>query len=307
MTRRLVMTQITLACVEEEHKPLILKKKRDMDELDREYNPRLSISDHAEIVARWQADSAAARSRLTHTADLSYGPSPAEKMDFFPAKKRGPLLVFIHGGYWRARDKSDFHFLATPFVNAGVSVAMPNYGLAPATSLEEIVRQTLRAISWLYHEAEALNFDAQRIVIAGHSAGGHLAAMMAAADWRRWEDDLPDDLIRGVVSISGLYNLVPLSRAPFLRDDLCLNEVSARHVSPIAYVPNPSVSLVTAVGSNETRSFHDQNRLIRAAWPECFLKDIDLPGRHHMTAVEALGEVTHPLFLTTLDLLGTAG
>ena len=279
----------------------------ELDDLDREYNPRLSIPDHVEIVARWQADSAAARSRLTHSIDLSYGPSAAEKTDFFPAKQRGPLLVFIHGGYWRARDKSDFHFLATPFVNAGVSVAMPNYGLAPAISIEEIVRQMLRAISWLYRQAEALHFDARRIVIAGHSAGGHLATMMAAADWRRWEDDLPDDLMRGVVSISGLYDLIPLSRAQFLRTDLCLDEVSARRVSPITYVPNPAVSLVTAVGSDETRSFRDQNKLIRSAWPECFLTDVDLPGRHHMTAVEALGEVTHPLFSTTLDLLGTAG
>ncbi len=284
-----------------------------LDHLDREYNPRLSIPDHAEISARWEAASAAARSRISPPPriDLRYGASAAETLDFFAVKSASPppLLVFIHGGYWRARDKADFHFLAPAFVEAGVAVAMPNYGLAPALSLEEIVRQMLRAIAWLYREAKALNFDRRRIVVAGHSAGGHLAAMMAAAHWPSWQEDgeerLPADLLRGIVSVSGLHDLVPLARAPFLREDLKLDEAAARRVSPITYAANPKLSLVTAVGSEETQSFHEQTALLSAAWPECPHQDVQLPGRNHMSAVEALGEATHALFKTTLALFET--
>ncbi len=273
--------------------------------LDQQYNARAAIPDHPEIFARWRANSCAARNDLRYEPDCHYGPAPAESLDLYPAAARNaPLLVFIHGGYWRSLDKQDFSFLAPAFVHAGVAVAMPNYGLAPATSIADMVRQMLRAIAWLYRTLPQLGIDARRIVVAGHSAGAHLAAMMLAADWPLWAPDLPRDLLCGAVCISGIYDLRPLVRAPFLQDDLQLDDAAAQIVSPVAWRPKLPTPLITAVGGAESAEFQRQNRLIREAWPHCFRRDLPLPGRHHLASVEALGDPSQPLFHATLRLLG---
>ncbi len=273
-------------------------------QLDDQYNARAAIPDHPLIFARWREESRVARGRLNVDADCRFGPSAAETLDLYPAATRdAALLVFIHGGYWRSLDKQDFSYLAPAFVEAGIAVAMPNYGLAPATSIAEMVRQMLRALAWLHSHAAQLGFDPRRIVVAGHSAGAHLAAMMLAADWRRWSPDLPADLLRGAVCISGIYDLRPLVHAAFLQDDLRLDARTAKFVSPVSYRPDLATPLITAVGAAESAEFRRQNRLIRRAWPNCFRDDLPLPGRHHLESVEALGEATHPLFRATLRLL----
>lgn len=274
-------------------------------QLDHEYNARAAIPEHPQIFERWRAESRAVRNDLRCETDYYFGPSPAESLDLYPAATRGaPLLVFIHGGYWRSLDKQDFSFLAPAYVRAGVAVAMPNYGLAPATSIAEMVRQMLRALTWLYRAAPTLGIDTGRIVVAGHSAGAHLAAMMLAADWPVWAPDLPRSLLCGAVCISGIYDLQPLVRTPFLRDDLTLDDETARHVSPVRYRPELSTPLITAVGADESGEFRRQTRLIQKAWPHCFRRDILLPGRHHLASVEAMGDPAHPLFHATLRLLG---
>lgn len=275
--------------------------------LDREYNARAAIPDHPQIFARWRADSHAVRDVLRYEPDYQFGPSPAEALDLYPAATRNaPLLVFIHGGYWRSLDKTDFSFLAPAFVRAGVAVAMPNYGLAPATSIEGMVRQMLRALAWLYRTAPQFDIDARRIVVAGHSAGAHLAAMMLAADWPLWAPDLPRDLLCGAVCVSGIYDLQPLVRAPFVQGDLRLDNRTAQFLSPVGYRPKLAIPLITAVGGKESAEFQRQNRLIREAWPHCYRHDLPLPGRHHLASVEALGDPEHPLFHATLRLLGKA-
>ncbi len=272
-------------------------------QLDAEYNARAAIADHPQIFARWREESGAARARMDIAADCRFGPSPAELLDFYPtAGSNAPLLVFIHGGYWRSLDKQDFSFLAPAFVDAGVAVAMPNYGLAPATPIADMVRQMLGALAWLYGHAAQLGIDARRIVVAGHSAGAHLAAMMLAADWPRWSSDLPANLLRGAVCVSGLYDLRPLVHAAFLQDDLRLDARTAKFVSPVNYRPELPTPLITAVGADESAEFRRQNRLIRSAWPHCFRADVPLPGRHHLASVEALGDSTHPLFEASLRL-----
>lgn len=275
------------------------------EQLDSQYNARAAIPDHPRIFQRWRDESAAARNVLRCEPDYRFGPSPGESLDLYPAATRNaPLLVFIHGGYWRSLDKQDFSFLAPAFVQAGVAVAMPNYDLAPATSIEEMVRQMLRAFAWMYRNLPQLGIDTQRIVVAGHSAGAHLAAMMLAADWPRWSSDLPRSLLKGAVCISGIYDLQPLVRAPFLRADLNLDDKTARLVSPVQYQPGLATPLITAVGADESDEFQRQNRLIREAWPHCFRHDLRLPGRHHLASVEALAEPGHPLFNATLRLFG---
>jgi arylformamidase len=276
-----------------------------IDPLDLEYNPRIGVADVAGIFARWQNNSRAARERLTHKPDLRYGPAPAETLDFFPAAgPNRPLLIFVHGGYWRALDKKDFSSVAPAYVAAGFSVAVPNYGLAPVTSLPEIVAQIRRACVWLYRNASALDVDPIRIICSGHSAGGHLTAMMLATDWTRLAPDLPTRLLSGAVAVSGLFDLDPVARAPFLRDDLRLDASLVRELSPALLPLHNDVPFLLAVGALETAEFHRQSQLIASHWPlSCRAPLLDLPGCNHFTACEALAAPGSALFESVCSIL----
>ena len=142
------------------------------------------------------------------------------------------MLVYIHGGYWRALDKRDASFVAPPFVAAGALVVVPNYALCPAASIDEIVRQQRAALAWVWRHAAAHGGDPERIVVAGHSAGGHLAATMLATDWPGVDPGLPADLVKGALSLSGVFELEPLRHAPFLAPDLQLDAAAAEAPQP---------------------------------------------------------------------------
>jgi arylformamidase len=277
----------------------------DPEEAERQYNARAAIPDHPAIFERWRSRSVLARGQLRCEPDCYYGPTAAETIDLFPSRHAGsPLLLFIHGGYWRSLDKSDFSFVAPPFVVSGVTVAVVNHALAPAVSIEEIVGQILRACAWLWRNCMGFNADPRRIVLAGHSAGAHLAAMMLAADWPAYARDLPGELVAGALLVSGLYDLEPLIGAPFLRDDLRLDAAAARRLSPLSYKPRGVTPFSTAVGALESEEFHRQNREIARMWPDGFVRDVMMPGHNHLTVIEALADPASPLHEATLELLG---
>jgi arylformamidase len=212
------------------------------------------------------------------------------------------LLVFIHGGYWRSMDKSDFSWIAPNFVRHGVTVALINYGLAPRTPVEDMVRQTLAAIAWLYRKAERYGIDRDRISLCGHSAGAHLAAMALAALWRVYGQDLPADLVKGALAISGVYDLEPLVYAPFLNGDLNLDLERAVRLSPVNYPARAGARLITAVGSAESSEFVRQTALIGQHWRANRVRDVPLPGCNHYEAIESLPDPAGPLFDAALDL-----
>jgi len=275
------------------------------DDLDQQYNPRLRVPDFAAVFARWKESAQRARSSLEMRADLPYGSAAVECLDFFPSgRDSSPLLIFLHGGYWRALDKSDFSWVAPPYVEAGVSVAVVNYGLMPATPLTRIVQQVRSACVWLYKNAASLGIYPRKIVCSGHSAGGHLTAMMLATDWTELDRELPRRLLAGGVSISGIFDVEPLTRAPFLRDDLALTRATAGDLSPIHLPWRNESRLVRAVGALETDEFHRQSALIEQAWPgACREPLIRVAGRNHMTVCDGFAEPGAELFGAPCDLM----
>ena len=269
-----------------------------------QYNARADIPDHPQIFERWAQQSAQVRATHPARLDLAYGDAAAERLDFFPAPQDGaPLLVFIHGGWWRSLDKSDFSFIAPAFTAAGVSVALTNYTLAPAATLEEITLQQVSALAWLYRNAARYGADPGRIVVAGHSAGAHLAAMMQAADWPAFEADLPPDLVKGGVMFSGLYDLDPVRHAAFVQDDLRLTPERVGPLSPARMPQAHPAPFLTAVGGLESAEFKRQNALLASTWHATHVKDIPLPQANHLTICDSLGAAGRPLFDATLALV----
>jgi arylformamidase len=273
--------------------------------LSREYNNRELFPDYARHFARWQESSARARGTMTCYLDRAYGPSPAETLDIFPARKGdGSVLVFIHGGYWRSLDKKDFSFLAPAWVDAGVSLVVVNYGLAPAITVERIVQQMLAASAWVYRHAEEYGMDEERLFVSGHSAGGHLAAMMLAALWPVYERSLPKDLYKGALAVSGVYDLRPLVQVDWLQGDLRLDEASALKLSPAYLPPATRAPLALAVGGLESSEFKRQNALLAQRWKPVLSRDVPMPGRDHFTVIDGLADRANPLFAATRRMMG---
>ncbi|WP_220808291.1 alpha/beta hydrolase [Noviherbaspirillum aridicola] len=280
--------------------------KNPAEYYSQQYNARAAIPDHPYIFTRWVKESAQVRRSRAGLYDLAYGEAAGERLDFFPASRGdAPLLVFIHGGWWRSLDKSDFSFVAPGFVRAGFNVALTNYTLAPEASIAEIVRQQLRALAWLYRNAEKYDFDPDRIVVAGHSAGAHLASMMMAAHWQVYGDDLPADLVKGGILMSGIYDLEPVRHAQFVNVDLGLAEEDIAPLSP-AFMPRPHPApFLTAVGEQESDEFQRQRRLIADHWKDGHQRAVPLPGHNHLTICDAFADPGHALHQAALALLDT--
>ncbi|HEY8606246.1 MAG TPA: alpha/beta hydrolase [Noviherbaspirillum sp.] len=278
--------------------------KNPAEYYSQQYNARAAIPDHPRIFTRWLKDSAEVRRGQAGLFDLPYGESSGERLDFFPTSRSdAPLLVFIHGGWWRSLDKSDFSFVAPAFTRAGFNVALPNYTLAPQASIGEIVLQQLRAVAWLYRHAEAYDFDPRRIVVAGHSAGAHLAAMTMAAVWPVFGDDLPADLVKGGILMSGIFDLEPVRHAGFVNVDLKLEEADIAVLSPALMPQAHPAPFITACGALESEEFQRQTRLIGDAWKTGHRSEVPLPGLNHLTICDAFADPSHPLHLASIDLL----
>lgn len=277
---------------------------QDRQYYSQQYNARASIPDHPQIFTRWQDDSALVRRTHAGLLDLPFGSSPGERLDFYPAHKpNAPLLVFIHGGWWRSLDKSDFTFVVPGYRREGFNVALTNYTLAPAASIEEITRQQLRAVAWLYRNAARYEFDRERIVVAGHSAGGHLAAMMLAAQWPMWEEDLPRNLVKAGVLLSALTDLEVIRHVDFVADDLRLTDDCIPRLSPARMPQSHPAPFITGVGGLESDEFKRQNALIIERWQPNHRKDVPLDGYNHLTICDAFGNPEHALFNATCALL----
>jgi arylformamidase len=284
----------------------------DAQTLDGWYNNRLLVPEFPAHVARWQQDSQAARVHARTAFDVPYGPGGNERLDIFPAAlspSKAPVLVFLHGGYWRSMDKADHSFIAPAWTRRGVCVVIPNYDLCPAVSVPQIVLQTVAALAWVYRHIGAYGGDARRITLVGHSAGGHLVAMLLRCLWPFYAADLPTDLVKNGLSISGLFELQSIRKAPYLQSSLRLTPAQVKKASP-AWLPVPLIKrgrgvLYSVAGGLESPAFLYHNRLIQEAWGRAAVPVSELlPGLNHFSILESLIQPGARLYELTLDLLG---
>jgi arylformamidase len=262
-----------------------------------QYNNRARVADSAELLRRWAQASALVREQARCQLDVRYGPDRQQTLDVFApdavfSTRPAPVLIVIHGGYWRSLDKSDYGFVAASFTDEGALVVVPNYDLCPGVRIEHIAMQLTEAVAWAWRHAAEHGGDPNRIALLGHSAGGHLAAMLSACDWKRVGPDLPRRLVKGAMSVSGVHDLAPLRRVPSVRDDLRLDAASVRRLSPVHFPAPPAPqALFSLVGADESEEFRRQARLIRAAWgPRAVPVCEELPGCNHFTVMHDVAD-----------------
>ena len=267
----------------------------DRETLDREYDAAKSVPDVNAYISRYQAESKLARNKLSPVRDVQYGPSEDERLDLFRTEDcSGPLALFFHGGYWRRLHKNDFGFVAEQLVKRGINVGVVNYALAPKVPLREITAQAIRAVAYCSRSASKFGYNPTKITVFGHSAGGQLAAMCALTDWKAQQ--LHEDVVGGLVSMSGLHELEPI-RGSFVNEWLKLTDADVVALSPMRLVRKTNVFLVAAAGAKESDSFKDQARSFVKAWVATGSTGAyyESPADNHYTICLRLMEPEHAL------------
>jgi arylformamidase len=270
-------------------------------DLEAEYNNRARVPEHPEIFARWMKAAADYRAKAAEeegaSLGLAYGKSPRQTIDlFFPdTTGKSPLALFIHGGYWRSLDPSTFSHMARGMNAHGIAVAVAGYDLCPQVSVWQIVEEMRAACLFLWGRFK------QRIMVCGHSAGGHLAGAMLATDWRARDKTAPADLVRCASSISGVFDLTPLIETT-MNADLRLDAAEAKKVSPVFW-PAPAGTLDSIVGGAEASEFLRQAKIIVDAWQgKTDVRYEQVPGANHFTVLDPLADPDSAMVARLVEL-----
>ncbi|QEI09144.1 alpha/beta hydrolase [Pigmentiphaga aceris] len=262
----------------------------DRATLDAAYDNTRAVADSATLLADFERRSTDMRARPDARLDMRYGPAPRQRIDYFPASRPGPLLIFIHGGYWQMRAKETFSFLAAGPNAHGIHVAMIGYTLAPDTNMAGIVAEVRAGIRWLREHASAFGADVDKMVVSGWSAGGHLAAMC-----------LDEDGICGGVAISGIFDLEPI-RHCYLNEKLQLSQQDIDDFSPLTLpcVPKP---LSICVGQAELLALQRQSLAFSRARHDYPGDTVLLPGHNHFSILYELSRADGALTMQVRALL----
>jgi arylformamidase len=260
-----------------------------------EYNNRARVPENPALISGWARDAAAYRERHAPRS-IPYGPGARNMIDLFPGDRQGPIVVFIHGGYWQALDGSFFSHLAGGLNAHGISVAIPGYDLCPDVTVEDIIQQMRTA-------SRELARLGQPLVLSGHSAGGHLAACMLATDWPGFDASLPKDLVIAAYAISGLFDLGPLVETS-INKVMRLDHAAARAASPLFWKAPARGSLDAVVGENESAEYFRQSRTIVDRWGAAGIATRfgTVPNANHFTAIAPLADPLSPMTLRLKQL-----
>jgi arylformamidase len=285
--------------------PDIDRKQYTAEEWEQQYNPRVAVPDHQPKIDRRAALSARLQPTLGGQLDVRYGPNANELLDIYPARADGPAPVqlYVHGGYWRAQDKSDVAFIAAPFTEAGATTVIINYDLCPTVTVDEIVAETIRAITWTYRNIAQYGGDPDRLHISGNSAGAHLCAMALAHDWNA--DDLPGDIIKAAAPSTGIYDVEPVLGIT-VNETIGLTPDMVNRLSPMHRPPRRPLPILVSVGGGETREWIQQSKdyaeMCRQNGND--VTYLEIAGADHFDMTGAMGEPGQPLLPAILQQMG---
>ncbi|MEQ8664726.1 MAG: alpha/beta hydrolase [Rhodospirillales bacterium] len=277
---------------------------------ERLFNVRAAVPDHSEVFRNWRQWSDEYKNQCPAARlDVAYGAGVAERFDLFypadPGPSPVPAALLIHGGYWQAMDKADVAFAARGFNELGIAVCAVNHTLCPAITLAGIIAQVRKACRWIWSNAPALGIDRGHLAIVGHSAGGHLAAMMMCTDWPSFDPAMPHQPFRGCMAISGLFDLARLVNTT-INERVGLSSDDATELSPVTRRPQTDGMIVVPVGGDESAGFHEQAIALRDAWAH-FGVEVDvmsIPKCNHFQVFERLAALDSPLGVHLKRLVG---
>lgn len=265
------------------------------DEMEYQYNPRESVPEYPELAKARAAQAKKVRETAKCWLNVAYGSSPREMLDIYAADRPGgPVLVYIHGGYWRSGSKEDNCNFAPTFTKRGATVVLVEYDLCPQVTVTDIVRQTRAAIAWVAKSIVRYSGDPSRIYVSGHSAGGHLTAMALAHDWTK--EGLPLDCIKGAIATSGVFDLDMVMKIS-VQEQVKLTPEAAKLNSPLLNPPKVQCPLVVAVGSAEPKGWQQMSEDYFNYCKQQGMK-VDylvVPGANHYTMSEKLLDENNPL------------
>lgn len=275
--------------------------------MDGQYNNRANVPEHPRLIDEWAEKSRAWEADAKTMHSLVYGDGAAEMLDLFLADADGaPVHMYIHGGYWQANDRKSSSFVARPLVEAGAHVAVVDYGLCPDVTIDEIGRQCRAALAFLYRCVAGFGGNPDNITVSGHSCGGQLVGMAMATGWAEFADGLPADLVKGGVSVSGLFDLAPLIETT-INLKVGMDAESARRNSPLFMDPAAAASpLAMYWGGDETDAFRRQSETMAAAWGAKGVETVAkaISGANHFTVLSGMDDPAHPATRAILEQAG---
>jgi arylformamidase len=264
------------------------------------YNNRAAVGDFPIIVAQWQRDAAAYREMMARDGraefDIRFGPSDRQYIDLFKAQDDdAPLALFIHGGYWRAMSPKEHSHLARGLTANGVTVAVAGYDLTPQVSIAQIIDEMREAVLFLWKRF------GKRIMVYGHSAGGHLAACLMATDWTKY--GAPADLVPSGYAISGVFDLAGLVNTD-MNADFKLDDASARAISPLFWPAPAGRVLDLVVGGDELPEFIRLSHVMADTWGAAGVETRyeAIPGTHHFNVVAPLADPLSAMTTRVVEL-----
>ena len=266
--------------------PTIYRQFQNQVEIDEQYDVEASVPDFKVYARHFTEQSQLARHRLKAKLNVAFGPTLDETLDIFPStESNAPVFVFIHGGYWRMLSSKEFSCVALGLNQLGITTVVVNYALAPKVSIDEITRQARAAVAWVLRNIDRYGGDPYRVVVGGHSAGGHLTAMCLQTDWVE-EYGLPHDPLRGAVMVSGLYDLRPL-RFSNMQPMLQLDDGVIQRNSPLFHVRTSTTPALITWGGEEPSEFRRQSESFLERWKDSgnHAKKWLQPGANHFTAI----------------------
>jgi arylformamidase len=272
-------------------------KQYNQQQLNDQYNTRSRVPNYADYFGRWERISRETAEHHTILKDIPYGDIEKERLDIFPSKiHHSKTLVFIHGGYWHLLDKDIFHFLAGHFLKYNVTTVLVNYPLAPLSSINEIVASCRKALRWLHDNIISFNGDPKELYVLGHSAGGHLASMLLVEQEAKF--------IRGVISLGGLFRLVPVMLS-YLNESIGMDRENAIKNSPVFLNPVHDCPLLLITGTEESDEFKAQSEELYQSWKSknSNIEILQVPQKNHYSILDSVVEKDSTLWAALIRLM----
>ena len=276
---------------------MIIYKQYDQQALDLQYNNRANALDHEYHLQQWELVNRQTEKKYKLHKNIAYGDQARETLDIFPSDQpNAKTLVFIHGGYWYKNGPFDVYLVAEAFRSYGITTVLISYPLMPDHPMDQLVVSCRKAIGWVYQNIANYQGNPDEVYVAGHSAGGHLAAVMMATHWTKFDLKLPANIIKGVCAISGLYNLLPVQLC-YVNEILKMDQATAIRNSPVHLSPETQCPLILAVGGQETAEYKAQTDELFTAWKDkgADVQVMEIEGTNHFSVLTSLLSVSSQL------------